>query len=147
MNKTRRVLLLAAAPALLLGGSTYGLLRWQISEPEDFVLDVLQRHLPDLQVDAAHRVTFARDYVQHREDYRRQLRAFAAGAGPFRLALKTGLLSKDHGFRRTQDQIVALFLLSTDFFQNGASLERPVTYLGFYDPLSAICRNPLMRFA
>ncbi len=35
------------------------------------------------------------------------------------------------------------FLLSTDFFPNGADESRPVRFLAFYDPRVSPCYNPL----
>jgi hypothetical protein len=38
------------------------------------------------------------------------------------------------------------FLLSTDFFRNGADESRLIRYVGFYDPAVTACNNPLARF-
>jgi hypothetical protein len=38
------------------------------------------------------------------------------------------------------------YLLSTDFFRNGADESRRVRYLSFYHPYVTICYNPLARF-
>jgi hypothetical protein len=38
------------------------------------------------------------------------------------------------------------FLLSTDFFQHGADEQRTIHYVGYYDPASTPCHNPLVRF-
>lgn len=38
------------------------------------------------------------------------------------------------------------FLLSSDFFRNGAHEERLVRYVTFYDPYVSACPNPLARF-
>lgn len=35
------------------------------------------------------------------------------------------------------------FLMSTDFFQNGADESRRVAYVGFYHPYVTFCHNPL----
>jgi hypothetical protein len=37
------------------------------------------------------------------------------------------------------------FLLSSDFFKNGADESRPVHYLAFYDPRVTGCTNPLAK--
>lgn len=37
------------------------------------------------------------------------------------------------------------FLLSTDFFQNGADERRLVRYVAFYDPYQTPCYNPFAR--
>jgi hypothetical protein len=38
------------------------------------------------------------------------------------------------------------YLLSTDFFRNGADESRPVRYLSYYDPAVTPCNNPFARF-
>jgi len=37
------------------------------------------------------------------------------------------------------------FLLSNDFFQNGADESRAMHYVAFYDPYVTACRNPFAR--
>ena len=46
--------------------------------------------------------------------------------------------------RHGEERIVTNYLLSSDFFVNGADESRTVRYLGFYDPLRA-CSNPFAR--
>jgi hypothetical protein len=48
--------------------------------------------------------------------------------------------------RALPPQIYTRFLLSSDFFQNGASEQRTVKYVAFYDPYRSVCSNPLARF-
>lgn len=44
------------------------------------------------------------------------------------------------------DGFYTKFLLSTDFFLNGAKAENPVTYLAIYDPARVPCQHPFARF-
>lgn len=37
------------------------------------------------------------------------------------------------------------FLMSTDFFQNGADESRTISYVTFYHPYESFCYNPLAR--
>ena len=49
-------------------------------------------------------------------------------------------------FARSEPNFYTRFLLSTDFYENGAERPRngePVRYVGFYDPDTAACYNPL----
>jgi hypothetical protein len=75
--------------------------------------DRLRAHLPYLDVDDAVLAAFARDQ--------------RAGTGA----------------REEIDAIAARFLLSTDFFQNGADEDRPLRYVAYYDPYRSPCYNPL----
>jgi hypothetical protein len=45
-----------------------------------------------------------------------------------------------------RSQIAMTFLLSTDFFPNGADESLPVRYLGYYSPYLGECGNPLAKF-
>jgi hypothetical protein len=44
------------------------------------------------------------------------------------------------------DRICAAFLLSSDFFRNGADESGPVHYLALHDPWKVGCTNPFARF-
>ena len=44
---------------------------------------------------------------------------------------------------RVEERICTEFLLSSDFFQNGADVTRPVKFIGYTDPYSSPCSNPL----
>jgi hypothetical protein len=39
------------------------------------------------------------------------------------------------------------FLMSTDFFQNGADEAEPLGYVAYYNPYVSSCHNPFARFA
>ena len=68
-------------------------------------------------------------------------------AGPLytRIALSAGnKLGNEilHG----EEHVTTLYLMSSDFFKNGADENRVVQYLGYYDPLVP-CNNPFARSA
>ncbi len=46
--------------------------------------------------------------------------------------------------QRMEDNLATLYLLSSDFFQNGADVSRTVRYVNLYDPMRA-CGNPFAR--
>lgn len=43
-----------------------------------------------------------------------------------------------------EDRICSEFLMSSDFFQNGADTARPVSFLAYADPYTASCSNPIV---
>lgn len=47
-----------------------------------------------------------------------------------------------YGGSEGMDQILARFLASTDFFQNGADEARPVRYVALYHPYATPCYTP-----
>jgi hypothetical protein len=138
--KRRQALLVLAGTALIAG------LAARIPE-ESGVAAILFKRLKYLELDPDGVREFARDYISRRLMSAGKLRVVAA-AGPLyaRLSPAWGdLLSPDieHG----EDRIVTTFLLSSDFFAEGADAGRKVTYVGFFDPLrggnpfaSARCR-------
>ncbi len=143
MISRRRLIGLSALAAL---GAGFAATRWLRSKPEHFVVEVLERHLAGIQVDPKHFLTFAQEYVLRIGGYSGRLKQFSFAHFPLHHAAQQGLLGADNGFRRSRDNIVSLFLLSTDFFQKGAAVDGTVEYVGFHDPLTAPCRNPFMRF-
>jgi hypothetical protein len=50
-----------------------------------------------------------------------------------------------NALRHGEERIVTNYLLSSDFFINGADESRVVRYLGYYDPIRA-CGNPFAQF-
>lgn len=91
----------------------------ELTPDERAVVDALDKLLPDLDADAAF-ADFARAFV---EDGRR-LRSEAVDA-----------------IRLTTE-----FLLSTDFFQTGADVTRPLRYVTLYSTRIP-CFNPFARFS
>jgi hypothetical protein len=43
-------------------------------------------------------------------------------------------------------EVYTNYLLSSDFFKNGADQSRLIRYIGYYDPAITPCNNPLARF-
>lgn len=56
---------------------------------------------------------------------------------------KTPFASKIRSF---EEKVVTNFLLSTNFFREGADETKPVKYLFYYDPYKAPCQNPLVKW-
>jgi hypothetical protein len=49
-------------------------------------------------------------------------------------------------FKSFEEFAVTQFLLSSDFFENGANLNKPVKYISLYDPYETGCDNPFAKF-
>jgi hypothetical protein len=47
-------------------------------------------------------------------------------------------------FDRVDEQRASEFLLSSDFFQNGADTSKVVTFVAYADPYNSSCSNPLV---
>ena len=115
---TRRAFLLAFVALLLVG-----MVRW-VREilargvPGETLTTRLRRHLDYLSFDDDVIDAFVRDY---RAD--------------------TDRVAK----RERTASIASRFLLSTDFFQNGAREEQSLEYVRYYDPYRSPCYNPLVE--
>ncbi len=128
------------------GGSVAALLglRVGLSTREDGVIAILRKRLPYLKLEESGLHEFAREFLTKAEMSTAKLRLIAAFAPLY------GRLSNspDHLVARKlrfgEERIAARFLLSSDFFTNGADETRIVRYTGFYDPLRA-CGNPFAR--
>lgn len=142
MTVTRRNFLLTSGAAVL-GVLSFSGVR---AEPEDIVVAVLKRRVGYLNVDPAVFKVFARDYLAWKAKDAKRLRILATFALPLRLFSPYELLPQGNALRRLENDVVGRFLLSTDFFRNGADESKPVVYLGYFDPLTRPCSNPLMQF-
>ncbi len=140
---TRRKLLALGATSGLAG--IYGLYKWHFGDATEVIVTILHRRVGYLRVDTSTFHTFAKDYVVFRKQYERELAKLSALALPLRFMSPYAWLERGHPYRRLEDNVVSRYLLSTDFFQNGANERTLVKYLSFYDPLLTICRNPLAR--
>jgi hypothetical protein len=121
---TRRRFLLGAV-----GAFAGGLIGWVSfdDETEDQVVSVLRRDLYYLEIEAGAVEAFAADF--------RAVNGIAPNGG--RQDLLEAL-----GQNEIDEAIVIMFLLSSDFFRNGAGETRTVRYLAYYDPHKSACGNP-----
>jgi hypothetical protein len=122
----------------------YAAFKWFFGDPTEVTLAILRRRVGYLNVSAATLERFAADYAAWK-GRRQQLARLSILALPLRVATPYDFLGTTSSLRRLEDSVVSQFLMSTDFFFNNADTTQPVTYLGFYEPMSAVCRNPLWR--
>jgi hypothetical protein len=123
-----------------------GLIGWRFacSSGEAAIVKVLHKKLGYLKLDADGVQRFARDLTASKTISGVRLRIIDAAG---RLYTGTELSADnrlDNGIRHGEDKVVTDFLLSSDFFKNGADQTRSVHYLGLYDPMIA-CGNPFAR--
>lgn len=80
----------------------------------------IRKHFADLTIDEAGLQRFVRDYEKH--------------FGPLNFYSV-----------RTNGRLFSTFLLSSDYYRNGADPEKVVHYVAFYDPYVSPCWNPFIR--
>lgn len=112
------------------------------------IVSILRRRLGYLKLDDTGVRAFAKDQTDaafHKKipTWNRLRYHLLAAAAP---SYKRFFRSADTRSRivRLEDNLVSTYLLSSDFFLNGADESRTVKYVGYYDPLRP-CQNPFAR--
>ncbi len=140
MKLTRRKFLaLGLSTGLVAAYSVYKL---QWGDGTDVIVAILQRRVGYLRVDPGTFQTFAAEYMDYRKSHRRNLVRLSLLSLPLRLFTPYAWVKQGHALRRLEDNVVSLYLLSTDFFHHGADEGREVSYVAYYDPAKTPCRNP-----
>lgn len=86
-------------------------------------------------------------YLQVREEDRERFaRDFAAVAKMAEARLANRDRWSGARLEALEERICSSFLMSSDFFKNGADESRPVRYLALYEPPTVGCTNPFARF-
>ena len=132
--------------ATLIGGLV-GIGGWRFyrSRDEDTIVVVLRKRLDYLDLDEAGLRAFAADLTARRIVSSTRLKLIGTFMPVYVRLRLDGHNTVEVALRHGAERIVSNYLLSSDFFVNGADLTRPVRYLGFYDPLKA-CSSPFARF-
>ncbi len=125
----RRAVLLAAAVASGLGIA--GVAGWLIGETDTPVPADPLAELSDVETSLANQIRANFSYLDIEAD---ALARFAQAFAKYGLGRREPVL-RAADFHR--------FLLSTDFFQNGANESRRLRYARYYDPYVSPCYNPL----
>jgi hypothetical protein len=136
----RRTFLLSTA--VVLGGAVAW--RYAAGRDQSAIAKVLYKKLPYLRLDEDGVSRFAGDIASKGIVSSFRLHVIDAADGlythhPLSPDSRLGRLIR-HG----EDRVVTQYLMSSDFFINGADKNRTVRYLGYYDPLVA-CNNPFAR--
>lgn len=143
MKTSRRTLLFFGGAAGLL--AVFGGYKFLRGDPKEIIVAILQRRVGYLRVDPKTFDAFAEQYVKNQRQYERQLGHLSAVAWPMRYFTPYEWFKQGTPIRRLEDNVVSNYLLSTDFFQNGADESRQVEYVAYYDPGIAACRHPWAR--
>jgi hypothetical protein len=119
-------------------------LRYGLSKPENAVAKVLYKRLPYLKLDAAGVRKFAADVSTRHVISTFRLSTIDTVGPLYTDASVSPNLKFGSVLRHGEDRIVTQYLISSDFFINGADTTRTVHYLGYFNPLVA-CNNPFAR--
>jgi hypothetical protein len=136
----RRTFLLSTSAAIC------GAIGWDFasSTDESAIVKVLHKKLYYLKLDDTGVRRYAADIARLGIVSSLRLHVIDAADGLY----TRHTLSPDSGLGRAlrhgEDRVVTQYLISSDFFINGADRNRPVNYLGYYDPMKP-CNNPFAR--
>jgi hypothetical protein len=144
MNKRiRRRLLLTT----LLGGGLVatgvGVAIWPLA-PEARLKRLLQSRLDYLTIPEPVLDAFIKDFtadIEHERFKHLSTLRYVGQRAAYGQPLFTGYLP----IFRFERFVVSSFLLSTDFFREGARTDRPLRYVAYNDPLKVGCSNPFAR--
>lgn len=144
MVSRRRFLL-----AVTVGGIA-ALTTWRLSRgsEEDAIIAVLRKRLDYLILDEQGLRAYARDLVGRQVVSSTKLRLIEVAAPIYTyldVSSYENVLSQV--VRHGEERVASLYLLSSDFFLNGADDTRIVRYRGYYDPIRQprACENPFAR--
>jgi hypothetical protein len=144
----RRRFLAVAGGASLASVAAVGGWRYVSASDAEAIVAVLRRRLHFMRLDERGLRAFAADLAARRLVSSRRLHLLGA-AGPLyvNLPMPAGRGALASELQHGEERVVSLYLLSSDFFLNGADEMRPVGYLAFYDPLGdeRACVNPFAR--
>ena len=143
MSKTKvtRRRFLMASGLLGIGAVLGGYSVWVNSKESDIIVAILKRRLGKLNVDDGVFEQYAIELIEKRREFKGKLKILSTVSSLATLVTPYNLLPMKHPLRRIENYTVSNFLLSTDFFQNGADVSKPVSYFGFYDPYKRPCAN------
>jgi hypothetical protein len=131
--------------SLLFGG--WWLFKVRKGDATDIIIAILKKRLGYLKIDPADLEKFAADFQNIISARRRYLGSWSGLLTLiYRVINIFDMTPFSDNFRSLEEFTVTLFLLSSDFFENGADLNKPVKYVGLYDPYETGCDNPFAKF-
>ncbi len=144
MNITRRKLIGAG---IVIATAGFVGLRYKQGTVEDAVATIIKGRLNYLKLDESGVKTFAHELAVRNAISPGKLRATSA-MGSLYMPLSHGTEGTFIGkaLLHGEERVTTLYLLSSDFFWNGADVSKVVHYTRYYDPTIA-CGNPFARLS
>lgn len=136
----RRTFLLSSSAAIC------GVIAWDFatSSDQNAIIKVLRKKLHYLRLDDAGVRRYAADIALLGIVSSLRLHVIDAADGLYERHTLNPDSALGRALRHGEDRVVTQYLISSDFFINGADKNRTVKYLGYYDPMVA-CNNPFAR--
>jgi hypothetical protein len=116
------------------------------SSDYDAIVAIIEKRLHYLRKDPDGVRAFARDLAGLHQISSAKIRVVSIARPLYENFALDGDNRFMNGIHHGEERVISGYLLSSDFFANGADESRLVRYLGMYDPLRA-CGNPFARLA
>jgi hypothetical protein len=136
----RRELVLGGLAVL---GGALGV-RIALSTPESAIVKVVHKRLGYLKLEPDGVRQFARDLAKRDIISPARLRVLDSVGDLYTGSAMTSHQKLNDAIHHGEDRVTSAYLMSSDFFANGADESREVHYMGYYDPMVA-CSNPFAR--
>lgn len=144
MPSRRRVLI---ASATLIAASAAAPPAWRFAtDRTDAIRRMILAHVPAARIAAGTIEAFAADFLAQRPLLREGVAIDRACSLLGIDATIPACVDNARYMRRMEEQILDLFLRSTDVFEPARDGSAPIRYVGFWDPYSRTCRNPFAEF-
>jgi hypothetical protein len=119
-------------------------LRYGMSRDQDGIIATIRKRLSYLRLDDSGLRRFADDLAATHKISSIRLRVLGAAAPLYQRLEPRDWMTVGLSVRHSEDHVTTQYLLSSDFFINGADENRLVLYLGLYDAMRP-CTNPFAR--
>ena len=116
-------------------------------DASDIIISIVRKKLGYLKINKSELKRFASDFQKEMSRKQRIIGSWAGMLGPLYSLVEIYKISPiSDRFRNFEELVVTTFLLSSDFFRNGADLNRDVKYIALYDPMETGCENPFAKY-
>ena len=113
----------------------------------DIIISIIRKKLNYMRIDKSELKEFADDFQNTLSAKQRMIGGWAGMLRPLYSIVDiykvTPYSDKFKGF---EEYAITTFLLSSDFFKNGADLSRKVKYIALYNPYEMGCENPFANY-
>ncbi|UCC78304.1 MAG: hypothetical protein JSW64_08430 [Candidatus Zixiibacteriota bacterium] len=116
-------------------------------DASDIIISIIRKKLGYMKIDKSEVKRFAGDFQKTFSNKQRLIGGWAGMLRPFYSLLDIHKITPfSDKFKNFEEYAVTTFLLSCDFFRNGADLSREVKYTVLYDPYEIGCENPFANY-
>ncbi len=134
-----------AGAALYVGG--WWFFKVRKGDATYYIKSVLKKRLGYLNLEKISLDRFARVYQERLDTARLYWGSWIGILGPvYAMFDMVRFLPKSRSFKNFEDDIITMYLLSSDFFIYDADTNRTVNFIEYYDSPEVGCANPFAEF-